>query len=208
MQLDELKILWNADSDPDPFDRGTLRQMLGARRQTAMGKIRRNIWTEILLLVVLAAATLSWFMLRSLPVHWAEWVLFSLLFPANGLLYWYKVKVFVQREDVAENLTQSLDSYIQKLDSYLQMYQVIMAFMVPILSTVGIFYGFTIARVEDGKGFEDLPWQIYPILAVVTIVYIFVAMKFTKWYMKKLYGDHLAELKVVSSELQETLAEA
>lgn len=208
MQLDELKILWNADSDPDPFDRNALREMLGARSRSAIGKIRRNIWAEIILLGLLAIAILIWFAVRSLPVHWAEWVLFCLLFPTNGLLYWYKVKVFVQREDVAQNLANSLDTYIHKLDSYLQMYQVIMAFMVPILSTVGIFYGFTIARVEEGKGFEDLPWQVYPILAAVTVVYIFVAMKFTAWYIQKLYGDHLTELKVVRAELQETAVEA
>ena len=204
MQLDELKILWKADSEPDPFDRDTLRQMLKNRSNSAIAKIRKNIWMEIILLVVMAVGALAWFAFRSLPVHWIEWVLFALLFPTNGLLYWYKVKVFVQRDEVSQDLVHSLDSYIQKLDAYLSMYKWVMQFLIPLLSIVGILYGFTFALVEDGKGFEDLPWPVFLILAVVTVIYIFMAMRFTKWYIRKLYGNHLEELKTVREELNET----
>ncbi len=207
MQLDELKILWHADPDSDPeFDRSQLRDMLNKRSQTAMGKIRRNVWSEIILLVAFAVLVLGWFALRDMPVHWAEWLLFVLLFPTNGLLYWYKVKTFV-RSDYSQDLAHSLDTYIQKLDHYLSLYKSFMVYVVPVLGTIGIFYGFTLARLENGKGYEDLPWQIYPILAVVTVVYGFLAVKFTAWYMKKLYGNHLDELKSVQSELKETLPE-
>lgn len=207
MQLDELKILWKADSEPDPFDRDTLSQMLRHRSKSAVAKIRQNVWMEIIFLILMAAGTLSWFVLRELPVHWTEWCFFAVLFPANGLLYWYKIRVFIQRDEISRSLVHSLDTYIHKLDAYLSLYKMIIPFMVPVLSTAGIFYGFTIARLEGGKGLADLPWEIYPILAAVTIGYVFLAMRFVKWYIKKLYGDHLEELKQVREELTETVSQ-
>lgn len=204
MHLDELKILWNADPEEEPdFDRARLRAMLQNRSQTAMSKVRRNVWLEIILLVVFGAGVLAWFAIRELPVHWTEWILFTLLVPANGFLYWYKVRAFVARDDLNMDLAHSLDAHIQHLGSYIRLYKSYLIYVIPVLATVGIFYGFTIARLETGKGYEDLPVWIYPLLAAVTVVYSLFAVRFTKWYLKKVYGDHFDELVSVQQELQE-----
>ncbi|MDP5168681.1 MAG: hypothetical protein NWR72_00430 [Bacteroidia bacterium] len=204
MKLDDLKTLWDSATAPDPnFDRDQLRRLLQNKSSSTIGKIRRNIILEIIFLAVAALAVLAWFAFRSLPVHWGEWVLFTMLFPLSGVLYWYKFRAFVKHDSVSQDLFHSLDTYIQSFDRYLNLYKATMVFLIPVLSIVGIMYGFTLARVEDGKDLTGVPTGVWALLGGVTIVYIFLAMWFSKWYVNKLYGRHLRELKSIRAELEE-----
>ncbi len=207
MKLDELKSLWESSSRPDPdFDQAYLGSLLRSRGQSALSKIQRNIRLEIIFLGLSAVGILAWFFVRPLPVHWGEWVIFTFLFPGSGLLYWYKFRAFVRREHLTQDLFHSLDSYIHSLDRYLNYYRLVMTFMVPILSVVGILYGFSISRAEDGRSLEDVDLGTWAILGVASLIYIALAYWFTKWYMKHLYGNHLEELKAVRAELVESQA--
>ncbi len=205
MKLEDFKELWEAATAPDPdFNREQLRALLRNKGQGTLGKIRRNILAEIVFLAISAVAVLVWFAFRSLPVHWGEWLMFIALFPGNALLYWYKIRAFIQRSDLSEDLAHSLEQYIQRFDRYLTTYKITMTYLVPVLSLIGIMYGFTLARAEDGKGLDDVPPAIWALLGAVTVAYTFLAMWFARWYARKLYGQHIDTLRGFLAELTES----
>lgn len=204
MKLDDLKVLWDQSQPQEPrLEPAELKRMMQAKSHGAVAKIRRNFWLEIILLIMLGIGALLWFALRSLPVSWWEWLGFTLLIPFNGLFYWYKFRTFLLPPNPAEDLRASLDRYVGRLERYLVFYRALLTYLVPVLSVVGMFYGFSIALFEDNKSYADLPGWVWVLFAAVAVAYTAFAYWFSHWIVDRMYGKHLRTLQGVQAELHE-----
>ena len=201
MELEELKSIWK-NSEPvfQPKDEKEIATMLKGRSISIIDKLKRNVWFELILTIVVAVGLLVYAL--SLPSGGLKWTSISFILMCLGATFYYVKKIILLNRfnPANENIRGNLISLIDNLTAYLKFYKRSYTVLYPVYFCLALLFG----AIERGAEafFENLmrPRTII-LLTFMTGVLFFLSTWFANWYLKKLYGNHLDKLKNLLSDI-------
>ncbi|MDH5248600.1 MAG: hypothetical protein OEW40_06340 [Cyclobacteriaceae bacterium] len=203
MELEDLKNIWkNSGAVFQPKGETEIATMLKRRSLSAVDKLKRSIWFEILFTLMISLGLLIYAL--SLPPGALKWTSIAIILMCLVYSVFYVKKlVLLNRFDPAkENIRGNLISLINNLSSYLKFYRRSYTILYPVYFCIGLLFG----GLERGAGeflINLAKPQTIIYLILMAILFYFLSTKFTDWYLKKLYGNHLEKLKSILDDLQE-----
>lgn len=204
MELDQLKQMWGEiATDKNVSSDEEIQAMLRKKSKSPIAKMKRNLFIEMIVVVVLYGVTIADYFIRykgaMLSIAWIMLATFFLYM----FYYIRKRKLLYEMECISCEVKSNLQLQLRTLVKYIRLYLIIGTLLFPvimiIMSVVLFFYS-----VE----MQELPKQtpFLPFLAVVSIIALLLTIPLyflNKWYVRKLYGQHADKLKAIVNEMSE-----
>jgi hypothetical protein len=204
MELDQLKQMWSEiATDKNVSSDEEIQAMLRKKSKSPIAKMKRNLFIEMIVVVVLYGVTIADYFIRykgaMLSIAWIMLAAFFLYM----FYYIRKRKLLYEMECISCEVKSNLQLQLRTLVKYIRLYLIIGTLLFPvimiIMSVVLFFYS-----VE----MQELPKQtpFLPFLAVVSIIALLLTIPLyflNKWYVRKLYGQHADKLKAIVNEMSE-----
>jgi len=201
-ELEDLKQIWKShEQGYEPKKESEIALMLQGKSNSIIGKLKRNVWVELIFTIACSIALGVYTI--TLEAGAIMWTIISLLILfAAYLIYYVKKLMLLGRFNASDgNIKSSLENLYKKLSVYISFYRKSYAVLYPFYFFLGIFFGALdtgldgfLNRIRDPKTLILLV-----VLTCGFFVFTFIA---TNFYLKKLYGNHLANLKELLDELQ------
>lgn len=205
--MEEIKLLWDEHEagllDTKEVDQRMLHGIIRSRSRSALARIRRNIWLEILAIVLPLWIFVSYTLYQE-STTWGIWIPIGI--PAIFSLAFYGIKLLSLKKDSSEdiNLVQSLRKKVWIMGRYLKIYAFLGSIFIPLLAGSSIVGGFIYAAIKDGKDLATIGWESWASMGGIILIYGALSHLFFKWYIGKLYKGHYKELKACLEELEAT----
>ncbi|HPH46578.1 MAG TPA: hypothetical protein PKU83_06210, partial [Chryseolinea sp.] len=202
MELEELKNIWK-NTTPNFQSKGEseIALMLKKQSQSIVGKIKRNVWFELIFTIVGGFALLVY--VFTLPSGALKWFFVSALILLVVYLFYYAKKIMMlnRYNKLHVNMKLNLEILINNLSGYLKFYKRSYAILYPVyFCLMLIFIGLERGTDEFVQAISR-PEKI--LLLVFLAVFFFICSRWlTKWYLRKLYGNHLEKLKSLLNDLE------
>ncbi len=203
MELEELKNIWKSytEEQGQQISPAEIKEMLSGRTQNAISKINRSIFLEVGLLLVMSFVFSITTLLVGQIEHQILFAMIMVICVLSGGYYFFKYRQINAVAITSDNLKNSLQKLIHVLDTFLKIYLYGSIIITPISFLTGFFYGFTLAG-EDHTLQQAMQWEIIAISLGLTVIATLLMYPFMKWYIRRLYGNYLQELKTCMHELE------
>ena len=203
MELEDLKSIWKS-SEPafQPKNETEIASMLTGRSRSIIETLKRNVWFELVLTLVVSVALLVYAL--ALTSGMLQWAFISILVICLAYTFYYikKLMLLNRFNPANENVHANLVSLIDSLTGYLKFYRRSYSILYPLYFGLVLLLG----AIERGTAqfLEHLskPKTIAYLLTMAALVF-FLCTSFTNWYLKKLYGNHLDKLKGLLKDLEQ-----
>lgn len=211
MELDELKNKLNQQLETDHLQRteADIAALLKKKAHSVLSKIRRSLWFEIVFCIAFTALLIYIAIAgkyQSLRIYSGIFSVIMVLI--TGVMFFLLKKINLAsgsnlpiRENL-QNIVVLMDEFIRR---YFQFCIVLLPACIILSAYLQIHEKETIVEM-DALLHKIRPQQSNKLL--VTLLYLvgsFVGLYYlTKWYLKKLYGNFVAQLKDYIRELEET----
>jgi len=213
MELDELKYYLKNTATQAPIQTKSaesLTALLKNNPKSPVNKIKRSLVIEIVISVVMLLVFVGIVLKSNI---WSLQVYFAVL---SLLCVWFSLKLYTsyKRIQLLNNtvlpVKKNLEEVYYTMKSFVKRYFQLTMASLPIFFIfsflLGFYEGYTGISVPF---YEDLLSKYDSISQVIwfTVLYMTILSIgmyfFTKWYLKKLYGDYLKELESLLAELED-----
>lgn len=202
MELEDLKSLWQQNKPAyQAKNEEEIALMLKGKSKSIIDKLKRNVWIELMITIASGIGLLIYGL--KVPNGAFKWTTIALLLMCIAYTFFYVKKlVMLQRHPLTnDNLNITLTILIKNLSGYLKFYRRSYAILYP-----GYFIlGFSFSIIEHGPSniLHYLSrWTTLLTIFILATLFFFFSAKLVKWYLNKLYGNHLERLKALHQELQ------
>ncbi|MCW3087806.1 MAG: hypothetical protein JWQ78_1192 [Sediminibacterium sp.] len=210
MDLDELKhqLKDKLSSDHAGRSDSDIAALLNTRTSSVVGKLKKSLLIEIWfgVLVVIAFAGIGLFSkYANLRIYFS---VFAVLCAAFVGLLVFLLRRTSQLSGTAMPVKKNLQIIVKIIEEFMKRYFQFTMALIPVCFTFSLFLGFRepeqIPEVDRiATGIFTKSWQVwvffFSYLALLTAGIYY----FTKWYLKKLYGKYINQLKECIEELHE-----
>jgi len=196
MELDDFKQLYKQTNpgDSDTRSAGELADCMRSKTHSITGKVKRSILLEFAVAVIFVAlAVWTWFVYPSRlarPFAMLTIALCCIFFLYLGALY-KKILVYEQTPPAVKD---SLRQVITILRQFTRLYFQFTMISLPIVFIFGLIAGYL--NINGDPGIGHFNWfrgiVFYTIAFTLWCIVIYF---FTRWYIKKLYGNYLSQLQ-------------
>jgi uncharacterized membrane protein YoaK (UPF0700 family) len=204
MELNDLRRHWQ---QPEPaaaaLSAAQLRELLARQRGGLVDKMRRNARWEMALAVLLAGIMLA-ALLQAHKAVFQLYAAFSLLLMLVLVYYYYRLLAILrQMAEPGNSVRSHLVQLCAGLRQMLRFNYKLTLWTLP--WTLILIYGFFTGQLLAGKA--TYSWQAWAmsggaLLVLGSVIQVGVVY-FTRWYMQRLYGQHLDRLEGQLQELEE-----
>ena len=212
MELDELKSYLNERMERAHREKsaGDIALLLGKKTQSVAGKLKRSLTFELIASIMFtigctAVAIFTGY--TSLRIYFAIFAILCFLFIPLLLILQQKVtKLTASALPVKSNLQQ----LVNLLKEYIKRYFQLTIALIPISIIISFLLGYNDENLYD----PSLQNPFFPASSGSSLKVIFVALYllaftagmyyFTKWYLKRLYGNYIEQLQQLIIELGES----
>lgn len=207
MELDQLKEMWgNVGAKQNSTSEEELQTLLRKKSKSPITKMKRNLFVELLAIAVLYIfAILHYFLQYSGGMRLNAWLLVVI-----GVLYLFyyqrKLKLLNSMECVACEVKSNLKTQLKTLEKYIRFYLLAGTALFPFAMIVtGFIVFFNAPEISKGATVPSgSDAKIFAVLLVLISAVLTVPMYFlNKWYVRKLYGQHVERLKAIVEEMNE-----
>lgn len=201
-ELEDLKQIWKSHKQGyEPKKESEIVLMLQGKSNSIIGKLKRNVWVELIFTIACSIALGVYTI--TLEGGAIMWTIISLLILfAAYLIYYVKKLMLLGKFDASGgNMKSNLENLHKKLSLYISFYRKSYAILYPVYFFLGIFFG-AVDTGMDGFLIRMRDPKTVVLLIVLTGVFFVFTFIATNFYLKKLYGNHLAKLKELLDELQ------
>lgn len=193
MELDDLKHIWqnSGEASQPAMNAEALLLITRQRSQNIIERLVRNIWYE---LVVSIFVVIAWFYytLFHAEEHWRIGGLTMGIFmiASLGFYLWglFRLKS-ISMADVS--LKESLTQLIKQFKLYIKAYTWLNILLIPFANFLGAYL--ILSPLEDGLKTS----------AMIAVGMAPLMWWFMRWYINRLYGQHLIRLEGILQELNE-----
>jgi hypothetical protein len=206
MELDSLKQVWEEIDVPAHAVSGSeVYDMTNVKSQTAVSIMKQNLRSELLLVIILFVGGAAFYLFsfggRLNEISWF-FISIVLLFCCY---YYYKNRLLSSMQCVTCNVHTNLKIQLHSLEKYLKLYLVAGTAIVPIALTFVFIMLKTkfpaLARLfghtnENGTVQFEWTWILVVMMATFGIYLM------NRWYLRKLYGKHIEQLKSLITEFE------
>lgn len=210
MELDELKSLINHRLSADHSGRSAadIAALLTKKTVSVVDKLKRSLWIEIICcLAVIAAFTYLGFAggYRSLRIYFSVFAVLSVVF--LGIII-YLLRRTKQLSATALPVKSNLQIIVNIIEEFTKRYFQFTMVLIPVCFVFAFLLGYHEPKhipAVDGfaKNLFSATWQVMVFVLVYMALLAVGIYYFTKWYIKKLYGRYLDQLKECIRELGE-----
>lgn len=208
MELEQLKEMWNsADKQQTDSSAEELQALLRKKSQSPIAKMKRNLLIELVVVLVLYTLIIVYYFLNfsggmlALPV---------LLF-VIGLVYVFyyigKNKLLKKMECNSCEVKANLSMQVKTLEKYVRFYLVAGTAIFPITMVVAsciiLFYSPQSQQYPSALQSKQFIVMFVGILIAATALFTIPVYYINKWYVRKLYGQHIERLKSIVDEMDE-----
>lgn len=210
MELDELKgqlnqqLLSGFSNKPE----NKLAELMNGKACSLLCKIKKSILFEITCCIIgIFGALYISLTYQVAPVR-IYFAIFGMLFVPLGFVLWYLFRKIVAFENLLLPVKNNLKELIDLLSLFEKRYFQFNMALLPICFFFALALGLqknaSVQEIDKLyiklKGITSYYWII--IIAYVSITMV-ALVYFTKWYIKKLYGNYINQLKQLLAELKE-----
>lgn len=200
MELDELKGKLNQRmSVSQQHSAGEISAMLQQQATSVLQKIKRSLWIEFALSILF---TIGCCMAIAFIEEWA-YLMFLTGAAIIGLIVSCILGFLVWKTDQLKSSTLSvrknLEEIISIIHRYVWLYLRLGIGLIPLCFALALWLSY---YPKDGvvKPFYK---DNFVYLLIGMSIFSYLSFRFTKWYLKKLYGNYLEQLEMLLSELKE-----
>lgn len=204
MELDNLKQIWQAGSEREVaknnYDPAAIKGLLSGKSQGVVAHIKLNLRNEMLITVVamfLFVLTPLIYSGAILQILLGGWAFLCGLF----LIFYYKKYQIIESYIVSnENIKENLKELIDRLEKYTQFYFWGNVTLIPLVHITN----FMLIRIANIEAFHHLETKSDIVLfAIYLLLTSALMIAFFRWYIHKLYGNYIEQLKGFVRELEE-----
>jgi len=210
MELDELKYQLNQRLATDHASRSNadISALLKKKTHSVISKIKRSLIIEMVLCVLFFVAMLYVCFITN---YWSIRVyfgVFTLLTVLMTLVLYYLYRRTDTLSDSDRPIKANLQTLVGLLEEFVKRYFQFTMALLPVCFMFSMILSYAdpveIPEIEkfSVKVFTAR-WQVMVFLGVYMIALAISVYYFTKWYLKKLYGNYLNELKQYIAELDQ-----
>ena len=201
MNLDDLKIQLNKKIEDTavPVGEGQLAQLLKRSSQSLVSKLKHSLVLELIISIVF---TLGCFVASFYDHQWSLRIYFGIFVfvgLAFSLVLFYLLNRIKQLNDQPLPVKENLKAVVRIMQEYKKHYFRFSVALMPVC----IFLAFWLSYKEQPD--YTLQWlQSHAVLISVLIIIVCAGIYyFNKWYLDKLYGRYIMELKNNLAELED-----
>lgn len=210
MELDQLKYQLNQKLSTERGSRtdADFLELLKKRTHSVISKIHRSLLMEIIVciifLIVMCYVCLT-------THHWSLKIYFGLLSIPILIAGGFITYLYRQTSELMTSpkpIRNTLQTVVQLMDRFVRLYFQMTMAMIPICLTLSILLSFTkpvtVPELEKFIAqFKYTNWVTW-IFLILYMAGMAVGMYyFTKWYLRKLYGKYVDQLKQYIQELED-----
>lgn len=198
MELDNLKAAWQGQvTNAGAHSKEQILSMLQKKSQRPIARMKRNLLVELILIVVIYTVTIIYYAITRGGRYWQ----IALMLFAVGflfLLYYYqKNKLLKSMECVACEVRSNLQRQVTMLEKYVRLYFIAGVILTPLAYfTAGII---AIYKAPPQVFSASTHYWFFGSGIIIAIVSYFL----NKWYVNKLYGQHVKKLKALLLQMEE-----
>jgi hypothetical protein len=207
MELDELKSQLKNKLASDHAGRSDtdIAVLLNKRTNSVIGKLKRSLLKEILIstgIVILFICIGIFSSYSSLRIY------FSVFAVVCGVLILPLIYIFRRTTHLSSTalpIKSNLQTIVSIMEEMIKRYFQFTMAMIPIsiiFSLLLITNDGTISP-RFAKAFFSVSWQVFIFMTVYGTVSLVAIYYFTKWYLRKMYGKYVTQLKECINELSE-----
>lgn len=206
-ELDDLKNIWkeniNSNIDKQKMEQQKIRELLSRKSTNIIDKLRKNLLFEIYIffacLILIGCVP---FYFKSKEVTWLCVIVFVVIFIPYLIYYIKKYQELKKFFSYHQDIKSSLELLIYQLEKYLNLYFWGSLLLTPIS---GFLSGFAILYEMKALGFlvyfNVFSSATISIILSFALLLTLLSYPIMKWYIRKLYGQHLEKLKDGLKEL-------
>lgn len=207
MELDQLKEMWgDVGTKKSNTSEEELQILLQKKSTSPIAKMKRNLLVELIAVLVLYIIVITYYFIQYRGgMQWNAWFLLAI-----GVLYVFyyqrKRKLLNSMECITCEVKSNLKMQLNTLEKYVRFYLIAGTALFPVtLMATGLimfFYSPEISKdltVPSGK----VVWIFTAVLVFLSAVLTVPVYYINKWYVRKLYGQHVERLKVIVNEMNE-----
>lgn len=206
MELESLKTIWkDVGTATATTSAEELERMLSQKSKSPIAKLKRNLFWEMIVVVILYGATIIYFLQLNQP----GMIYHALLLAVLGALYgWYYVtkrKLLLNMECVTCEVKSNLSTQLVTLEKLLKLYLWAGTLLLPVILLLsGMIIYFT-SKLPDNITASKGLFFIYFFIAILVISLVFTLPVYflNKWYINLLYGRHVKKLRQIVNEMNE-----
>lgn len=211
MELDELKLLLNAKQEMLVSEKSVteIRALLNKKTQSVLGKLSRSLRIELIAstaFTIILLGTAFYTAYSSLRIYSIIFAVLCFLFLPVILVLLKKVNALALSALPVKNNLQQLH---QVLRQFVRLYFQLTMALIPVATILAGWLGYhdqliinqQSAAAEVIQNSEAIKYIV--ILTIYLIAFTVGMYFFTRWYLKKLYGNYLAQLKLLIKELED-----
>lgn len=199
MELDNLKEAWKGHAVKEAaVSNEQILSMLQKKSQRPIAKMKRNLFWELIAVIVLYTGTILYYAVANKGQYWE--VALMLFMVAIFFIFYYrrKNKLLNEMECVSCEVKSNLERNVSTLEKYVRFYFIAGTLLMPIAYfTAGIIVLYKTPEITMSSRFYA--WFIGSGI-VITILAYFLNV----WYVNRLYGQHVKKLKELLRQMDET----
>ncbi|MCK6616420.1 MAG: hypothetical protein L6Q51_02125 [Cyclobacteriaceae bacterium] len=200
-ELNDLKSIWKQQPPGvDTKNTDDIARMLQGRSTSIITKLKHSVWFELSFTVVSGIGLVVYGMYAKSGQ--LKWMVLTLAITLAAYIFYYakKLKLLSRYDLTRGNLKTNLENLVESLTAYLSFYKRSYTILYPVFFCIGLLFG----ALDTGwdnflHRFTQTGFLIWFVL--VATLFMVGIFKITDWYLKKLYGNHLAKLKELLNEL-------
>jgi Ca2+/Na+ antiporter len=199
MELDNLKEAWKGHTVKNAADSNEqILSMLHKKSQRPIAKMKRNLFRELVTVIVLYTACILYYVISDGGKFWEVALMLFIIGVLFLFFYYRKNKLLNEMECVACEVKSNLQRQVSTLEKYVRFYFIAGTILTPLsYFTAGIILLNKTPGITLNTGFYMF---FFGVGVVMTILLYFV----NKWYVNKLYGQHVKKLKELLKQMEET----
>ena len=199
MELDNLKEAWKGHTVKDAADSNDqILSMLQKKSQRPIAKMKRNLFRELIAIIIIYTATSTYYIFANKGKFW-EVGMMLLMIGVLFLFYYYrKNKLLNEMECVACEVKSNLQRQVSTLEKYVRFY-----YLVGIILTPLAYFTTGLLVLYKSPGIT-MSTNIYIWFFGSGIIANILLYFLNKWYVNKLYGQHVKQLKELLKQMDET----
>ena len=211
MELDEIKDILNQQLATDHLYRSEadIAELLNKKANSIIVKIRKSLWFEILscMLIIMLFGYLGLSSkYSSINIYFS---VFTIVFIPFTIILFYLLKKTNQIDMNNLSVKSNLQSIVQVLEEFMKRYFQFTMALIPICFIFAFLLGYNEQHPIESLDQIMLKYKpSFTFISIFSLLYMTAlsvgVYYFTKWYLKKLYGNYVEQLKIYINELKET----
>lgn len=204
MELDNLKVIWNnLEEQGRSFeDDQHIGRLLQKRSQSAVSIMKRNLVAELIAAIVLYTVAIWYFLTTALGRYNEIAILLGVVGLFCGIYYARKYALLARMQCVTCEVRSNLQSRLTTLEKYVRFYFVSGTLLTPLAYfSTGLIVLLNYPVPEVLTGFRAS--NQYVVFIGIGVLITLAAYFFNRWYIRKLYGQHIARLKALLAQMDE-----